>query len=78
MRRKPFIDWVGSERCYSTSSTIRHGGEQRLTENTVMQKAPSTRGNIPMNTILIGQKPMMAYATAIVMQINSGSKELSV
>ena len=45
---------------------------------TVTQRAPSTRSNIPMNTVLIGQKPMMAYATAIVMQINSGSKELSV
>jgi len=54
-----------------------------LTEKTVTEKAPSTpstptRGNIPMNTVLIGQKPLMAYATAVVMQINSGSKELSV
>ncbi len=37
-----------------------------------------TRSSIPSNTVLIGQKPLMAYATAIVMQINSGSKELSV
>jgi DNA-binding protein len=60
---------------------FHHGGEQRLTEKPVApvtQRAPSTRSNIPMNTVLIGQKPMMAYATAIVMQINSGSKELSV
>jgi DNA-binding protein len=46
-----------------------------LTEN--IQKPPP-RGNIPSNTVLIGQKPLMAYATAIVMQINSGTKELSV
>ena len=46
-----------------------------MTENT--QKPPS-RGNIPSNTVLIGQKPLMSYATAIVMQINSGTKELSV
>ena len=60
------------------SQYFHHGGEQRLTEKT--ERAPSTpsRSNIPMNTILIGQKPLMAYATAVVMQINSGSKELSV
>jgi DNA-binding protein len=60
------------------SAHFHHGGEQRLTEKPVTERAPSTRSNIPMNTVLIGQKPMMAYATAIVMQINSGSKELSV
>ncbi len=49
-----------------------------MSEKTVTERAPSTRSNIPANTILIGQKPLMSYATAIVMQINSGSKELSV
>jgi len=49
-----------------------------LTEKTVTERAPSTRSNIPANTILIGQKPLMSYATAIVMQINSGSNELFV
>jgi len=47
-----------------------------LTENT--QRTFSGRSNIPSNTVLIGQKPLMSYATAIVMQINSGTKELSV
>ena len=47
-------------------------------QRTVPERAPSTRGNLPTNTILIGQKPLMSYATAIVMQINSGTKELSV
>ena len=55
---------------------FRRGGEQCLTENT--PRPPSTRTNIPPNTVLIGQKPLMAYATAIVMQVNSGSNELSV
>jgi DNA-binding protein len=54
------------------------GGEQRLAEKTGNERAPSNRTNIPSNTVLIGQKPLMAYATAIVMQINSGSNELSV
>ncbi len=47
-------------------------------QRSVTERPPSTRGNIPSNTVLIGQKPLMAYATAIVMQINSGTKELSV
>ena len=54
------------------------GGEQRLAEKTGNERAPSNRTNIPANTVLIGQKPLMSYATAIVMQINSGSNELSV
>jgi len=54
------------------------GGEQRLAEKTGNERPPSNRTNIPSNTVLIGQKPLMAYATAIVMQINSGSNELSV
>jgi len=49
-----------------------------LTEQRAAERPSSTRGNIPTNTVLIGQKPLMSYATAIVMQINSGSPELSV
>ena len=57
----------------------RPGGEQCLTEQKpVTERAPPARSNIPSNTVLIGQKPLMSYATAIVMQINSGTKELSV
>jgi DNA-binding protein len=57
---------------------FQHGGEQCLTEKTVNERPASTRTNIPANTVLIGQKPLMSYCTAIVMQINSGSQELSV
>jgi DNA-binding protein len=42
------------------------------------ERSSSTRSNIPSNTVLVGQKELMAYATAIVMQLNSGTKELSV
>lgn len=49
-----------------------------MTEKAMTERAPSPRSNIPSNTILIGQKPLMSYATAIVMQINSGTKELAV
>jgi DNA-binding protein len=48
-----------------------------MAEQTNAQKAP-TRSSIPSNTIFIGQKPLMAYVTAVVMQFNSGSKELAV
>jgi len=33
---------------------------------------------LPSNTVLIGKKPLMAYATAIVMQANAGSGDISV
>jgi len=36
------------------------------------------RGNIPPDTILIGKKPLMAYATAVMMHFNMGRKELTV
>ena len=50
-----------------------------MTEQKPMtERSPSTRSNIPSNAVLVGQKELMAYATAIVMQINSGTKELSV
>ena len=49
-----------------------------MTEQTNTQRPPVTRSSIPSNTIFIGQKPLMSYVTAVVMQLNSGSKELSV
>ena len=50
-----------------------------MTEQKPMtERSSSTRSNIPSNTVLVGQKELMAYATAIVMQLNSGTKELSV
>ena len=59
-------------------TSFRHGGEQHTTEQTSAQKAPPTRSSIPSNTVFIGQKPLMTYVTAVVMQFNSGSKELAV
>ena len=58
--------------------SFRHGGEEYMTEQTNAQKPTPTRSGIPSNTIFIGQKPLMSYVTAIVMQFNSGSKELAV
>ncbi len=36
------------------------------------------RGQIPPDTVFIGKKPLMAYATAVMMHFNSGSKILTV
>ena len=43
-----------------------------------MQRPPRPREPIPPDTILIGRKPIMAYATAVMMHFQSGSKVLSV
>ena len=53
-------------------------GEQCMTEKTGSEAIPAARSSIPLNTIFIGQKPIMSYVTAIVMQFNSGSKEITV
>jgi DNA-binding protein len=39
---------------------------------------PTTRSGIQSDIVFIGQKPLMSYVTAIVMQFNTGSKELIV
>jgi DNA-binding protein len=39
---------------------------------------PSRLSGVPSNTVLIGKKPLMAYATAIVMQANTGGGDISV
>ena len=50
-----------------------------MTEQQKVEAPPPTRQNrAPSNTIFIGQKPIMAYVTAILMQINSGSSEVIV
>lgn len=44
----------------------------------IESSTPSRLSGVPSNTVLIGKKPLMAYATAIVMQANIGSGEISV
>jgi len=38
----------------------------------------ATREPIPPDTILIGKKPVMAYATAVMMHFQSGAKVLTI
>jgi len=42
------------------------------------QVQPRAREPIPPDTILIGKKPIMAYATAVMMHLQSGAKTLTV
>src|SRR2546430_3784892 len=43
------------------------------------ERAPTQmrRTDIPADTILIGKKPIMAYATAVMMHYNTGAKKLT-
>jgi DNA-binding protein len=50
-----------------------------LTEKPISERSPPGRlGGVPSNAVLIGKKPLMAYATAIVMQANTGNGEFAV
>jgi len=50
-----------------------------MTEQQKVETPPPTRQSaIPPNTVFIGQKPIMAYVTAIVMQFTSGSSEVTI
>jgi len=50
-----------------------------MTEQQKVESPPPTRqSGVPLNTVFIGQKPIMAYVTAIVMQFTSGSSEVSI
>jgi DNA-binding protein len=42
------------------------------------QRPIKPREPIPADTILVGKKPLMAYATAMMMHFQTGAKELSV
>ncbi len=64
---------------------MEHGGEHGMTEKPpesvkpVEEKVPfKPRAPIPPDTILIGKKPVMSYATAVMMHFQSGAKELTV
>jgi len=50
-----------------------------MTEQQKVEPTPPTRQrDAPSNTVFIGQKPIMAYVTALMMQFTSGSNEVSI
>lgn len=42
------------------------------------ERGEGRTGNIPSDTVFIGKKPLMAYATAVMMHFNTGAKQLTV
>ena len=53
-----------------------HRSEHKPLREEVGEQRP--RSQIPPDTVFIGKKPLMAYATAVMMHFNSGSKHLTV
>ena len=51
-----------------------------MSEKTVPSESRPTgpREPIPPDTIFVGKKPLMAYATAVMMHFQTGAKELTV
>ena len=50
-----------------------------MTEQQKVQPTPPTRQNrTPSNTVFIGQKPIMAYVTALLTHFTSDSNEVSI
>src|SRR5712692_2244735 len=50
-----------------------------MAEATSSEKpAQAPRSPIPPDTVFIGKKPLMAYATAVMMHFNGGAKHLTV
>jgi DNA-binding protein len=63
---------------FSQSVTEAETGERNMTEEQKVETAPATRqSGIPSNTVFIGKKPIMAYVTAIVMDLG-GSSEVTI
>lgn len=69
------------ERFFSDLPTKEPGLDLLKRESLLMQPFRPERGkgtDIPADTILIGKKPTMAYAVAVMMHFNSGSRELTI
>ena len=63
----------------SMSEKPEHGHERSPAhENREQRSEERPRGQIPPDTVFIGKKPLMAYATAVMMHFNGGSKRLTV
>jgi archaea-specific DNA-binding protein len=58
--------------------TEAKSGEQNMTEQQKVLPTPPSQSGIPSSTIFIGQKPIMAYVTAILMQFTSGSGDVTI
>ena len=70
--------WIGALRPIQCVIEVERG-EQNMTEQQKVEPTPPPRqSRTPSNTIFIGQKPIMAYVTALLMQFTSGSSEVTI
>ena len=56
----------------------REASTETQHERRVETREQRPRGQIPPDTVFIGKKPLMAYATAVMMHFNSGQNTLTV
>ncbi len=71
------IQWIRTARPIQCVTEAK-SGEQNMTEQQKVPPTPPTQSGIPSSTIFIGQKPIMAYVTAILMQFTSGSGDVTI
>ena len=71
------IQWIRTVRPIHCVTEAK-SGEQNMTEQQKVPPTPPSQSGIPSNTIFIGQKPIMAYVTAILMQFTSGSGDVTI
>ena len=71
------IQWIRTARPIQCVTEAK-SGEQNMTEQQKVAPTPPSQSGIPSSTIFIGQKPIMAYVTAILMQFTSGSGDVTI
>jgi archaea-specific DNA-binding protein len=68
-----------SEKVEHKPAHERHEPPSERTEHVEERRVEQRpRGQIPPDTVFIGKKPLMAYATAVMMHFNSGQNRLTV
>lgn len=72
-----------SEKVEHKPARERHEPRTERTEHSTERReerphVERPRGQIPPDTVFIGKKPLMAYATAVMMHFNSGQNVLTV
>src|SRR5438132_11859627 len=87
MQSEPFVDTTMSStmsgKVEHTPAREHHEPRAERTEQTPERReerprVERPRGQIPPDTVFIGKKPLMAYATAVMMHFNSGQNTLTV
>jgi archaea-specific DNA-binding protein len=84
MTSEAIVDTVKpmSEKMEHKSAHEKHesheGNSETMHERRMEPREQRPRSQIPPDTVFIGKKPLMAYATAVMMHFNSGQSRLTV